>query len=477
MNSSSEINDLYIKYSKNLSKIVTITDDSIIVKNKLSKKITSVLFSFGLIVIGFYLFSIIFELFTKGEYISFIGGIFFSLLFIYSALESLYKSFLYYIFDTKNGNVVKTLFGKKIDSKSLSNISLVIHEKESINYIPTSKNYILNFNDGSTYQIYSFKNTKSLEEFSEFISLVITKYVEQINEHFRDNIQYQESEFEKESIINENRDIRYYIFKENKSLSISIISFLISSILSVLTAIFYTYINYHLHALFIIIILPILLGSSIGIFSSYFLKLFKSNSKKTSLYTSIFNAFLSIYISWVSFFKISSLNQIILSPIELINQIILYSKSAYQNIIFFNVSGNWMFILWILEASTILYYSYERAKIEMNRHLLCDVCKNWFSNLELKFDIIEKNYLKKNLEKGNLSILAPIKNLQKYLRITLHNCPNCNDKYFLDACNISSGESGEKISGYIKKDISGLEINDNEYNEIIMIYKKIYNLM
>jgi hypothetical protein len=478
MKNISDIQNLYDKYKNNLGNIITFKNSKVIVKKKFLTKATSLFFSMCMNLIGIFILSIAIEFYNSQNYISMSGAIVFSFFIIYIALESVYKSFSYYSFNLKKGKVIKKFIEKEISSKNFNDISLIINQNEYVNYIPTSKNYILHFNDNSNYEIISFGSKKALSEFSEIILEIIEVYNQKIKSDYSNDIYLDEKNFylNKNNNIKEDREITYYKSNIKSSTSSNISVFLISIILSSILGIIYSFINYKFHVLFIIIMLPILLGSSIGIITSYFMRAFGSNNMSNALKISIISSLTSIYFSWITFFTFNKINLLILSPFELFNTIIQYSSYVKQYAVFFDISGKYLFLLWILESITIFYYSYSRTKIEMSKNILCNDCNKWLQKIELRFDNIEKNHLKESLEKGDFSILNTMSNLQKYLRLNIYTCPNCKNYSILDACHISSQESGAKIAGYINKDIDGLIIQPNEVEEIINIYNRSYNL-
>lgn len=447
-----EIQSLYEKSKSKIGVILSLKNQKIIVKSKLGTRLLTSFYTCGIFSIALFLFLNLVEV-SDGQIISFLAGLGFFIFLVYIGLESFYKSFLYYSFDLKNKTISKYFFYKQISSKNFSDISLIINDFESVKHTLTQKDYTIYFNDNLLYKLATFTNKEKSRLFSDFIKTILGDYNnDSFEQETQDSNIYEDNEYIKEdttlvSIFNEDSSTesesfsKYYEPNINYSITSVIVTTILSFITSVLAGIFYvktlSFFSSSKYYIVASIISPILLGSIIAIETSYFMKFFKSNNIKDTIKISVISALLSLYTAWIYLLNFNQyINTIFLSPIQLIKAILLYSTNINYDMIFFNVSGKYSFLVWFLELSTIIYYSFSRTKIEMKKSLLCNDCNNWCSMDQLKFNAIERNQLNNIFVKWDLSVLKKMTNFNNYLRLTIYSCNHCKKTFVLDAVNL-----------------------------------------
>ncbi|MCP4215352.1 MAG: hypothetical protein GY765_11890 [bacterium] len=208
------------------------------------------------------------------------------------------------------------------------------------------------------------------------------------------------------------------------------------------------------------VLLPVLFGTLIGLFTAVGAKIGRIPSKKIVIALSVLLSAIAIYSSWIMwFFSFSKHQYLLTTP----NELLTYMQKIAHQLVY--STGNptphplWQYTIWLIEAAVIIGTSIISALIFRKKNPFCRLCNRWtydkYSLYPLK-KVEDIPAFKKNMENSDVAILkkmwvdTAIKEKymaeNSYTQIDITYCSKCREFYLLTVTlkEPTKNENGKK---------------------------------
>lgn len=228
----------------------------------------------------------------------------------------------------------------------------------------------------------------------------------------------------------------------------------------------YDYGIIHIPSVKLRIFCTVIFGFMVGVAAGWGLALGKVRNTRVAGIAGILTALAALYVSWGAWLIL-----VLDEPTSLLPRLLLRPWAMWQLLQAVNVDGTWgsggsatkgveLWIIWILEAATILLLGLLGAVVMMGRLPFCESCEHWCKKAGelLIAATVQPANLKASVDKGDLGFLAEARLATKKeprYSFTWYSCPSCHGLNTLSV-TFAQAKSSKQLANHLM--ISGAEV-------------------
>ena len=259
--------------------------------------------------------------------------------------------------------------------------------------------------------------------------------------------------------------------------SLWITGVLIGFPLAILISLIYAYINVYNPIIYLTILVYFGFLVSIFVVISLVFRIAKCRSPKNLYIYSVIFGIIVVYSSWCAFLYVFysrwgseniAFSEILSNPLFVIKGVNLLSIDGWFTIYEFQISGWFLWLIWIIESSIIIFIT-TRDDIFLKEEIFCENCNRWAEDIDFNLRLSATDEVKINTAiKNKIDILTEIpiakKNESPHLKVNIHHCSKCDNMSTVDI-DLIKLEENKKGKIVEQKD---------DYSPVILLTNRLY---